>query len=490
MQQRDSVLIEGYGRPQVAVRWLSLVLWLAFACVGMTAHAQSQSQALPPGMTNPAEYKAYLAAINTQDPEKRAQALEIFLAWYPYSVLRVEAFEQTMAAWQTANNPAKADAAAVRLLQLDPDNVRALANRAYSGRTQAMAGDDKALQTAVAAAQRGIAALPKWQKPASMSDPDFTRLKMQIVAVFDGTLGYAALQEKDYAKARSHFREAVTVEPDNLPDTYQLSVALLEGKPIDPLGFWYAARAMSIARSTKNEVAAAGIEKYARARYSHYHGSDEGWDALVKRVASGEKLPDNFGASISRWMTPAETAVHVGTTGDPGALSFDQWEFVLSHRDDSSDNQAAAEKVWNAIADKQRGGARLKLPVKVVSATPDRLQAALSEENQARNKADLDISMAFPLRPLPAVGSNIFIIGSLSDYRPRPFMFFLIKAELAEESMPVAGGACADPRPKMCTQEHRPACGTRKDGSRKTYGNACSACADAEVVTQAAGACP
>src|SRR6185312_552928 len=75
--------------------------------------------------------------------------------------------------------------------------------------------------------------------------------------------------------------------------------------------------------------------------------------------------------------------------------------------------------------------------------------------------------------------------GSLSDYRPRPFVFFLTKAELAEESMPVAGGACADPRPKMCTQEHRPACGTRKDGSRKTYGNACSACADAEVVTQA-----
>ena len=68
----------------------------------------------------------------------------------------------------TTTNNAKADAIAVRLLQVDPDNVRALANRAYSGRTQAMAGDEKALAPAVEAAHRGMAALPKWQRPAAM----------------------------------------------------------------------------------------------------------------------------------------------------------------------------------------------------------------------------------------------------------------------------------------------------------------------------------
>jgi hypothetical protein len=42
----------------------------------------------------------------------------------------------------------------------------------------------------------------------------------------------------------------------------------------------------------------------------------------------------------------------------------------------------------------------------------------------------------------------------------------------------------------MCTHEYRPACGLRRDGSRKTYGNACTACSDPQVVSQAAGACP
>ena len=89
-----------------------------------------------------------------------------------------------------------------------------------------------------------------------------------------------------------------------------------------------------------------------------------------------------------------------------------------------------------------------------------------------------------------AVGAVISVIGTLSDYRPRPFLFVMTKAELADESLPVAGGACADPRPQMCTRDYRPACGIRRDGSRKTYGNACTACADPDVLSQEAGDCP
>jgi tetratricopeptide (TPR) repeat protein len=475
------------------MRWGWLWLCLMVAAFGSAVHAQAPAAdpPLPPGVIYAGEYKNYLAAINTADPAARAQAVEIWLTWYPYSVLRPGAFEAAMAAWQAAGQPAKADAIAARLLQADPDNVRALANRAYAGRARAMAGEADALAPAVAASQRGIGAIPKWQKPSGITDPDFTRLKMQIVAIFDGTLGFAALQAKDYTKARSHFLEAVSVEPDNLQDCYQLSVALLEGQPTDPLGFWYAARAITIARAAKNETTADAIEKYARSWYRHYHGSDEGWDAMMTRVAAGDRqAPDNISNSISRKMTSSEAAIQVASASDPGTLSFGEWELVLAHRDDSPANVTAAERVWKAIIEKQRGGARLKLPIKVVKATPDRIEAALSDENQSNNKVDLDITLARELRPLPAVGATISIIGVLSDYRPQPFMFFLTNAELAEESMPVAGGACADPRPQICARDYRPACGVQKDGSRKTFSNACSACADAAVISQAAGACP
>ena len=52
---------------------------------------------------------------------------------------------------------------------------------------------------------------------------------------------------------------------------------------------------------------------------------------------------------------------------------------------------------------------------------------------------------------------------------------------------------CQDPRPDMCTEEYRPVCALRDTGVRcvttpcpsaewKTYGNACAACSDTDVM--------
>jgi tetratricopeptide (TPR) repeat protein len=469
-----------------ALRWFVLVMLLALA-VGASVGAQDRSS-----FQNPAEYDNYTAALNTRDAAKRAQAMEVFVAWYPGSVLRVDAYEQAMAAWQAANQPAKADFIAGKLLQIDPDNVHALTNRVYFGRARVVQGDAAAMAPMVATAEHGLAALSKWQKPASLADEDFARIKQQMSAVFNGALGYAALQAKDYDKARRHYHVAVAVAPDDLQDVYQLAVALLEGTPLDATGFWYAARSVVIARAVKSEAAAADIDRYARSRYRIYRGSEEGWKELLARVAAGERMPPaNFAKSIPRALTPAEAAIVVVEENDPVSLSFTDWALVLRHRDATPANKAAADKVWKAIVDEQQGGGtRLKLPAKVIAATPDAIEAAITDEAQAANVADLHITMAHPLAPLPAVGASISIVGTLSDYRLKPFQFFMTKAELAPESLPVAGGACADPRPQMCTRDYRPACGLHRDGSRKTYGNACTACSDADVVSQAAGACP
>jgi len=469
------------------VRCLIAVVSLAFAVAAFDVAAQNRSS-----FSNPAEYDNYMAALNTRDPTKRATAMEVFIAWYPGSVLRLEAHEQAMAAWQAANQPDKAGYIAGKLLQIDPDNLHALAYRVYAARTKAMQGDASALGPMVADAEQGLSALPKWQKPPSLNDEAFVRAKQQMSAVFNGALGYAALQAKDYDKARRHYREAVVAEPDNLQDVYQLAVSQLEGTPLDALGFWYAARSIVIARAAKSDAAAAEIERYVRSRYRIYRGSEDGWKEIVARVAAGERTPPaNFVKGIPRALTPPEAAIVVVEENDPASLSFADWALVLRHRDTTPANKAAADKVWQAITDKQQGGGRrLKVPVKVIAATPDVIEAAITEEAQAANVSDLHIAMAHPLAPLPAIGSKIAIIGVLSDYRPQPFQFVITRAELAEESMPVAGGACADPRPQMCTRDYRPACGLKRDGSRKTYGNACSACADADVVSQAAGACP
>lgn len=482
-----------------AWRWLAIVFAAASAVASFNAAAQTPSQTPAPSagspaqrssFANPAEYDSYMAALNTKDPARRAQAMEVFIAWYPGSVLRLEAHEQAISAWQAANQPAKADVLVARLLQVDPDNVRALANRAYVGRLKAAGGDTSALATAVAASVRGLAVLPKWQKPALLDDAGFALVKEQMAGVFNGVLGFAALQAKDYDKARDYYRLAVAADPTSLQDVYQYAVAQLEGSPVDALGFWYGARSIAIARAAKNDAAAQDIDRYVRSRYSVYRGSEEGWDGIVARVANETAPPANFKKSIPRAMTPPERALEILEDNEPSKLTPAQWVLVLRHRDVSPANKRAAEAVWKAIGERQQGGQRLKMPLKVVSATPERIEGAITDEAQAGNVVELEVTMTRPLSPLPAVGSNIFMFGTLSDYRPQPFLFRLTRAELAPESLPVAGGPCADPRPQMCTKDYRPACGLLRDGTRKTYGNACTACSDPQVVTQGAGACP
>jgi len=471
-------------------RLLLSVMAIALASVA-TAHAQTTPPPAVPQTENPAEGKSYAAAIDTRDPTKRAQALEIFIAWYPNSILRVAAHEQLMAAWQAANNPAKADAVAGKLLQIEPDNLRALANRVYVGRTRVASGDTAALQPALAAAERGLSVLSRLQRPLDVDERAFMRVKFQYIAVFNGMLGYAALQQKDYARARRLLADAVAVDPENLQDVYQLAVAQLEGTPLDALGFWYGARAVAISRAAKNEQAAASIEKYVRARYKIYRGSEEGFDAILARAAAERAPTDNFTGSIPRKLTPEEKAVQLVTDNDPATLSYTDWQLVLSRRDATPANRAAADQVWKAISDKQRGGeTRLKIAIKVLRSAPDRIEGAITDENQASGTVDLEVRFGRPLSPMPSVGTQISVIGMLTEYRAAPFAFMMTNAELAPESLPVAGGACAEPRPQMCTMDYRPACGLRRDNSRKTYSNACSACADAQVISQSAGACP
>ena len=63
----------------------------------------------------------------------------------------------------------------------------------------------------------------------------------------------------------------------------------------------------------------------------------------------------------------------------------------------------------------------------------------------------------------------------------------LKKSEDAPPEPPVT--ACAEPRSQACTMEYIPVCGHLFSGERKTYSNACSACADSEVFGRHTGAC-
>ncbi|HEV2987181.1 MAG TPA: hypothetical protein VG759_01975 [Candidatus Angelobacter sp.] len=403
---------------------------------GNTAQSQTgnagQSQAGTKEIKDPAEYNAYIAAMNTQDPAQKAAALDAFLKQYPQTVVRLDGQENKMAAYQAANNPAKVKETAREILQENPNHIRSRAIVTAFGRAEATNGNTQSLKEVCEDSQKGLQALPAWPKQENMSEAEFEKLKTQMADIFNGAAGFCALQSKDYATAKNYYMKAAELDPTNLQDMFQLAIADLESNPPDINGFWYAAKAINLAGNDGATVK--GISDYAKAKYKNYTGSYDGWDQLVAGAAAQKAPPDNFNASVKAKPSPCEVAVDVVNKNDPSTLNFSDREFILSHANCSPANKEAADKVWQDLQSKQKNGeteVKLKLPaVLVISSTKNSLQVALTEENQQAKKADLTVNLEKPVLRPPAPGSTVDVVGVLSSYTPQPFMFVMEKGDV------------------------------------------------------------
>lgn len=377
-----------------------------------------------------AEYNDYISALNIADPGIKAGAMEAFVAKYPASVVKLDALEQALPAYQHAGDTAKLEEIANRILELKSDHVRALAVVTLLRRARATQGDATALAGLAEGARRGLDALAPWAKPADLSDDAFAAMRKQMTAIFNGALGFTTLQAKDYASARRYYQLAFANDPNNLQDVYQLGIADLQAEPMEVDGLWYIAKATALAKN--NEAAQQRISEYGKARYKKYHGSDDGWQDLLAAAVAQAAPPPDFGKRIKPAPSPADIAVQAVRENDVASMSFSDWEFILSQRDASPANKDAAVKVWNHIQALQKNGtARLKIPVKIVSATKDTIQAAISEDNQDSNKADLMVVLKTPAASPPSPGATAQIIGSIVDYQMNPVVFIMRDGELA-----------------------------------------------------------
>lgn len=79
------------------------------------------------GIMGSAERSALEAAVNVKDPAERARALEEFLTRYPHSSEQLTALATAMDAFEQAGDVMDAKLTANTILQLKPDDARALA---------------------------------------------------------------------------------------------------------------------------------------------------------------------------------------------------------------------------------------------------------------------------------------------------------------------------------------------------------------------------
>ena len=387
---------------------------------------QGQPATQAPVIKDPAEYNAYVGAVQQTDPTAKISGLEAFLTQYPNSVMKNQALEILMGTYQQAGNQQKTIDTATKLVTADPNNVRAMALLAYFKRLQAQGGDPNAKQLLADAkkyGQQGLDALPKFNKPEGTSDADFQKMKDQMAGIFNAAVGIAALQDKDYATAVKALRVAADGNPQDFSVVYPLALAYLGQTPPDYInGIWFAARAAAVAPPQAQPQ----IEKYARSQYVKYHAGDDGWPQVLAAAKANPTPPADF--TIKPAATPAEQAHKMVQDTTPDKMDFATWEFVLSNG-----SQQDQDTVWNAIK-----GKAVQMNGVVFKASPTQFEIAASSDDIAAKKSDVTLNFedSVPAKLIPKEGASLDFQGEPVSYTPNPFMMVMEKGRLLKAAAP------------------------------------------------------
>jgi tetratricopeptide (TPR) repeat protein len=414
----------------------SLVVLLLL--VAAVAFAQQPAPPAQPGaapavkqktITDPAEYSAYIAAIQATPPELKVTLLESFLQTYPNSVMKEDATELLLKTYDQllSTDPQKYTQKVMetgqRLLQINPNNLTALALLSYLDRALAQGGGPNSgqmLQQGREYAERGLQQLAVQAKPEGYTDEQWAQLKENFRLIFLGTIGHAAWQNKDYPTAQKDLQEVVAADPNNFTNVYLLALSYLEPNPPLPQGLFWIARAVALAPPQMPPAQLETIRRYGRNKYLRFHGSDQGWDQLLAEARTSPVLPANF--NITPAPSPAEQASLMLQKTKPEDMEFADWQFILS-----SGNQQAADQVWDAIK-----GKPIRMVAQVISLSGNSVQLAASADDIQQNKADVELLLTSPPAPgrTPKPGTQITVQGVPSSYIPNPFLMRMSDGQL------------------------------------------------------------
>jgi tetratricopeptide (TPR) repeat protein len=362
---------------------------VALVSVGFVASPSLRAQ--DPGqitIADPAEYNAYQMFSTQTDPKAKAAAGESFLEKYPQSKVKPAVLDSLLDAYQATGDAAKVLDAANKLLQVDPNNLKAilysvLIKKQQCGKTS----DATTCDDAAAMAQKGL----QVPKPAATAEDEWKKLTGAAYPIFHSAIALdAALAKKDFKTAQDHYTQELNMYTDDqsktqgLVDTLQLAQAYSQpGSTQDlPKAVWFYARVWGYAPAAYKAQIEPKLEYY----YKKFHGSLDGLDALKQQALASTFPPGTF--HIDPAKSPAEQ-IHdlIAATPDLNTLALADKETVLAvgSKDD-------ADKLWALLKDKET-----QVPGIVISAEASTIKVAVTQDAKDSKQADFIVNLKKPL---------------------------------------------------------------------------------------------
>lgn len=261
---------------------------------------QGQAQAPQKNWKDRDEYDLFNSITKETDAQKKLDLLNQWTTKYANTDFKTERNTLFITTYAALNRPKDAIVSAKQLVTDNPKDftglyyITLLTLQAQDTSPGALDDSEKAANGLLGALDDQFAAA---KKPAQVSDPDWAKARSDTEAMAHTTLGWVAMQQKDYPKAEQEFTKSLQLSPANGQVSYWLGTVILAEK--DPAkqapALYHFARAA--AYDGPGALAPAGrqsVQQYLEKVYTSYHGSKDGLDALLAAAKASALPPADF----------------------------------------------------------------------------------------------------------------------------------------------------------------------------------------------------
>jgi len=366
---------------------------VALSTVGFVAAPTLRAQ--DPGggqitIKDPAEYNAYQMFSTQTDPKQKAAAGEAFLEKYPQSVVKKAVLDSLLDAYQAAGDQQKVLDTATKLLQVDPNSMKATLYSVMIKKAQCgQKSDAPTCDDASGLAQKGL----QMPKPAETAEEDWKKMTTVAYPIFHSAIALdAALSKKDFKLAQEEYTKELQLYSDEeskkqgLVDTLQLAQAYSQPGATQnlPKACYLYARVWNFAPPQYKAQIEPKLDYY----YKRYHGGLDGLDNLKQQAMAAALPPEDIATKIPPAKTPAEQ-IHdlLASTPDLNTLALADKETVLA-----LGSKEDADKLWALLKDKET-----QVPGVVIEADPNTVKVAVTQDARDTKVADFVVNMKKPL---------------------------------------------------------------------------------------------
>jgi tetratricopeptide (TPR) repeat protein len=381
------------------------------------------------------EYDLYESITKTQDPNQWLATLDKWKQQYPqsdYADVRRLLYLET---YRALNKPQQAFDAAEEVLKDNPNSLVALsaivgyvytlvpfgANSLTSQQQADMDAADKAAHQILSNLDTIYA---KENRPPVMTDAQASQAKPQLAAFAQKTLGYIALEKKDYKTATTELTKALQMDPNQAQVSFWLGTALLAqnqtNPEVQPQALYDFARAAAYdgpgaLPSTDRKQ----VQDYLTKVYTQYHGAPDGLDTLMATAKTSALPPAGFvlksKVDIEKDKIAAEEAA---ARANPMLALWKRIKAELQGPDgaayfENNMKGAALPAGVNGV-DKFRG--------KIVSMTPETRPKEIQLAIENGTTPDVTLKLDSPLPGKMEPGAELGFDGVAESYTKDPFM--------------------------------------------------------------------